>query len=412
MSSYSTKAKKVDGKLEKMAKRRVPVNPKYANVKSSLDTGASLSKYLDKLEEIRSNYRFQKNEIFKRMKVTTFAQLIIQVERFRQSQGQFFEDILEEQSESPTDLTSSNDNDARNGNDMDTTPRNQNKTNNNTGKSSPTLTESEFGDQPSTQRSTLHGLICGVGEKDTSSNYSGGGHYNSNGTTHSSSSNTPSSVGGNSSSRSGGHPSSAASSARGGSGDSTEGHPFLLLDCQDEEDFEKCHIVGAINFPKSRLSRAVNYEIAPMYDYKNKAGKVIVVYDADEQIAVHVVTSLVERGYDNLFMLSGGLKVTYQKVPTLITGTLPKAALVFNENTARPAKGGGSKKGSVASEIQLDPVIRSEFSSDDIDRIEDELGNTLEGRSTAAPASSRSSRASVASSHRSSGAGDGQNRWK
>ena len=66
-------------------------------------------------------------------------------------------------------------------------------------------------------------------------------------------------------------------------------------------------------------------------------------------------------------------------MPTLITGTLPKAALVFNENTARPAKGGGSKKGSVASEIQLDPVIRSEFSSDDIDRIEDELGNTLEG---------------------------------
>ena len=51
-----------------------------------------------------------------------------------------------------------------------------------------------------------------------------------------------------------------------------------------------------------------------MYDYKNKAGKVIVVYDADEQIAVHVVTSLVERGYDNLFMLSGGECFVYVSI--------------------------------------------------------------------------------------------------
>ncbi|XP_075259670.1 centrosomal protein of 41 kDa-like isoform X2 [Convolutriloba macropyga] len=408
MSSYSTKAKKVDGKLEKMAKKRVPVNPRYAHVKSNINTGASLSKYLEKLEEIRSNYRFQKNEIFKRMKVTTFAQLIIQVERYKQSQGQFFEDILEEQSETPSNLTpkdgqahkSDSINETEDG---DITPRNDN----NNGKASPTWTESDFGggDQPSSQRSTLQGLICGVGEKDTNTNSSSGA-FNSNGI-HSSNSNHPSSASSYS---------SLSGTARGTGSDrdgGVENHPFLLLDCQDEEDFNKCHIVGAINFPKSRLSRAVNYEISPMYDYKNKAGKVIVAYDADEQIAVHVVTSLVERGYDNLFMLSGGLKVTYQKVPTLITGTLPKAALVSNTDTSRSVVG-GSKKGSVASEIQLDPEIREHFSIDDVDQIEEELGNSMEGRSTAAPASSRSSRSSVASSHRSSvGAGDGQQtRWK
>ena len=39
---------------------------------------------------------------------------------------------------------------------------------------------------------------------------------------------------------------------------------------------------------------------------RNIPGKIIVVYDEDERIAPHAATTLVQRGYDNLFMLSGG----------------------------------------------------------------------------------------------------------
>ena len=39
---------------------------------------------------------------------------------------------------------------------------------------------------------------------------------------------------------------------------------------------------------------------------KNKPGKIIVIYDEDERIAPMAATTLVQRGYDNLFMLSGG----------------------------------------------------------------------------------------------------------
>lgn len=35
----------------------------------------------------------------------------------------------------------------------------------------------------------------------------------------------------------------------------------------------------------------------------------IVVYDEDEILAPQVATTLMERGYNNVFMLSGGLKV-------------------------------------------------------------------------------------------------------
>uniref|UniRef100_A0A9L0RDQ0 Centrosomal protein 41 n=1 Tax=Equus caballus TaxID=9796 RepID=A0A9L0RDQ0_HORSE len=59
--------------------RRIPQNPKYQHVKSRLDTGNSMTKYIEKLEEIKKNYRYKKDELFKRLKVTTFAQLVIQV---------------------------------------------------------------------------------------------------------------------------------------------------------------------------------------------------------------------------------------------------------------------------------------------------------------------------------------------
>ncbi|XP_054669100.1 centrosomal protein of 41 kDa isoform X2 [Grus americana] len=59
--------------------RRIPQNPRYQHIKTRLDTGNSLTKYTEKLEEIKRNYRYKKDELFKRLKVTTLAQLVIQV---------------------------------------------------------------------------------------------------------------------------------------------------------------------------------------------------------------------------------------------------------------------------------------------------------------------------------------------
>ena len=42
------------------------------------------------------------------------------------------------------------------------------------------------------------------------------------------------------------------------------------------------------------------------FSQKNQPGRIIVVYDEDERIAPQAATTLVQRGYDNLFMLSGG----------------------------------------------------------------------------------------------------------
>ena len=44
-----------------------------------MDTGASMSKYEERMEYIASNFKYKKGEIFKRIKATTLAQLIIEV---------------------------------------------------------------------------------------------------------------------------------------------------------------------------------------------------------------------------------------------------------------------------------------------------------------------------------------------
>ena len=45
----------------------------------------------------------------------------------------------------------------------------------------------------------------------------------------------------------------------------------------------------------------------------NKEGLCIILYDEDERIAHTAATTFVQRGVDNVFMLSGGLRVMYQK---------------------------------------------------------------------------------------------------
>ena len=51
--------------------RRVPTNPRYADVKAVTDTGASLSKHVEKINEIKANFKYRKDELFKRMKIST-----------------------------------------------------------------------------------------------------------------------------------------------------------------------------------------------------------------------------------------------------------------------------------------------------------------------------------------------------
>ncbi|NXI22452.1 CEP41 protein, partial [Sterrhoptilus dennistouni] len=262
---------------KQLLNRRIPSNPKYQHIKTRLDTGNSLSRYMEKLEEIKRNYRYRKDELFKRLKVTTFAQLVLQV-------ASLSNDTLEVTNEELHKLQG----------DADGAGDDAGGTN---GKGSPEgspssvlfLNNSGGGES---HRSTLQSVISGVGELDVEKD----------------------------------SPKEEDPQAK---ERPYPDCPFLLLDVRDRDAYEQCHIVGAHSYPIATLSRTMNPYTNDILEYKNAHGKIIIVYDNDERLASQAATTMCERGFENLFMLSGGLKVLAQKIPEgLITGTLPVSCQV------------------------------------------------------------------------------------
>ncbi|CAH8855186.1 unnamed protein product [Trichobilharzia szidati] len=243
----------------------IPRNPKYEDIEPTIDTGASLSKYLKRMEEIRENYKMKDNEIFKRMKVATFVQLILQIAEVRQNTKSCGKDVSNVTAEiaDKSSVTSK----SKNGN----------------------SSVQSNGDPPPTARSTLESLVTGIGEFDT---YFG-----------QSRSHIPDST---------------------GRLTSLLDYPYLLLDVRDRDEYDACHIITARNYPIAMLSRSVNFETTEMLAYRNRSDHIIIIYDEDERLAPRAATTLVQRGYCNLFMLSGGLKVAWKLFPEgLIIGTIP-----------------------------------------------------------------------------------------
>ncbi|CAI8015845.1 Centrosomal protein of 41 kDa [Geodia barretti] len=60
----------------------------------------------------------------------------------------------------------------------------------------------------------------------------------------------------------------------------------------------------------------------------NKPGHIIILYDDNERMAPQAATVFVQRGVDNVFLLSGGMRVLHRVFPQgIITGSLPPSCL-------------------------------------------------------------------------------------
>ncbi|XP_018581723.1 centrosomal protein of 41 kDa isoform X2 [Scleropages formosus] len=329
-------------------KKRIPQNPKYQHVKSRLDTGCSRTKYLERLEEIKRNYRYKKGELFRRLKVSTFAQLVIQVASVSDLNGSLSngetQTINDDAALSP-ELASDT---VKEGSDGSSQMPVQLVSNNNSGAIN------------STPRSTLQSVISGVGELDLDKNEEN------------STSVTPLP-----SPRSGDQPYSDC--------------PYLLLDVRDRDKYDQCHII-TYSYPIATLSRTMNPYTKEVLDYKNAPGKIIIVYDEDERIASQAATTMCERGFENLFMLSGGLKVVAQKFPEgMTTGSIPAQCL------PSPPGSGGRKRPTVP-RVSHPAEKKWRFTSEDLGKIQFHLEEMVMSTTS----SSQGSRTqSIASSARS-----------
>lgn len=331
MATSRTAKKKTNDIMSK----KIPENPKYKHISATVDTGSSVTKYMDKIEDIRKNYRLRKDEIYKRMKASTFAQLVLQVAEVV--------NLELEREKLSTGLTVDNDPDGN----LNEIPQLD--------------MESLNGHSPpNSSRSTLHEVISGIGEvelKDSGAN------------------------------RKQIHRDDDSKLVV----PETSSLPFLLLDVRQKDAFDQCHIIGAQSYPASLLSRSVNYFTKDILEFKNKLGKIIVLYDEDERIAPNATTIFVQRDVDNVFMLSGGMKVISKKFPGCFTsGVLPKTCIP----TPPPSR---KSKQKTSEGIQQSEQKHLEwFTYDHISRIQDcvddemlredssRMSSRVSGRSTAA----------------------------
>ncbi|XP_027053802.1 centrosomal protein of 41 kDa B-like [Pocillopora verrucosa] len=347
MSATSRSVKKPPNILEK----KIHKNPKYDHIGATVDTGASISRYEQKIEEMRKNYKYRKDEIFKRMKVSTLAQLILQVaeavslEQERNSISTAGgESVMSDETITAEDKE---------------TPRE--------GEGIPPLNLEDDEARPdstarSSARSTLQSLIHGVGEVDI---------------------------------RDKDEKEDNSFDEEQLSVPEVESLPYLLLDVRDEDAYKQCHIIGALSYPSSMLSRSYNYFTKEILTFKNKLGKIIILYDEDERLAPAAATTFVQREVDNVFMLSGGLKVLYKKFPEgLVAGQVPQSCWP----TPPPSRKSSGKATSATRPSPCASADQKWFYPEDLVKLQDKLDDELLSQDKSSRQNSRLSSRSAASS--------------
>lgn len=97
---------------------------------------------------------------------------------------------------------------------------------------------------------------------------------------------------------------------------------YLIVDVRDMDDYNICHIrtASCVSGPMMRSDRFP----LDFYFYKNREGTVIILYCDEEKESTECATLLINKGYDNVFLLTGGLKEFGTEYPFYIEGDLPK----------------------------------------------------------------------------------------
>lgn len=93
---------------------------------------------------------------------------------------------------------------------------------------------------------------------------------------------------------------------------------FVILDLREESDYNLFHIKEALSYPGVLISR--DKFLNQMIMMKNKESKMIIVYHKDERNGIPYAGLLFQKGYDNVYFLSGGIEEFCNKFPEYLEG--------------------------------------------------------------------------------------------
>lgn len=114
--------------------------------------------------------------------------------------------------------------------------------------------------------------------------------------------------------------------------------PYLILDVREPEYFNQYHIVQARSFPYTMLRRDQMHP--EIYRFRNKPETLIIICCDDEKISWESAKVLVDRGVDNVFLLTGGILEFAYEFPQFVEGNPPAPP----KSPTRPAKKQQSSK--------------------------------------------------------------------
>ena len=115
--------------------------------------------------------------------------------------------------------------------------------------------------------------------------------------------------------------------------------PYLLLDIRDKEEFQDYRLLQSRSFPYVYLRQdRVHPELA---NFKNKEGHLIIVVSRDDRMGADAAKILVDRGADNVFLLSNPVSDFAEEYPAFAEGNVPAPK---KSPSRTPSRTGGQRR--------------------------------------------------------------------
>ena len=122
---------------------------------------------------------------------------------------------------------------------------------------------------------------------------------------------------------------------------------YIILDLREECDYERIHLKDSISFPAVNISRdKFTHQLIMM---KNKPGKMIILYHNDERNGIPFANNFFQKGYDNVYFLSGGIEEFAKNYPDYLEGPEKEKYINMKKERDRQAKIAEDKKNLKAS---------------------------------------------------------------
>ena len=102
--------------------------------------------------------------------------------------------------------------------------------------------------------------------------------------------------------------------------------PYLLLDVREQQAFNAYHMLQARSFPYILMRRD---RMPPeLNKFKNKPEHLVIVVSDDERLGRDAAKLLVDRGCDNVYLLSGGINDFSIDYPSYVEGVIPEGLVM------------------------------------------------------------------------------------